>query len=823
MSHIFVSHASLDDELVTPIHDEVEAATGLNLWVDHKDIVPAENYRDRLHAALRECSAGLLVLSRRSVGRPEIDSEWNYILSMERPLYIVKIDDVPLADINPRLSIIQWIDLTRDRAAGIAALVAALTGGDVPAGAPIILSRRITGDMPARLTRIPMRGRDDDLRRVIDALSGSIVQITGTGGLGKSRLAAEVVLQHGGIDGAIWHTVSDVSRADSIAELLRSHYDLPAETEWRDLLKHVKARGRLLVVVDNGESASPDARAAYVKFMRDLEAANVGVLLTSRNAWDELDDEREIHPSRIDSDPAAQIVRDMAAAILPEDRQGEIDAQADAIAEAARRHPELIEVAIKQMKKLPLEQVLANLREFSGRKIDEALDEMLGVSLRQMTDEAGGAPAWALNRLNVTRGGFTYTAAQAIALVAAPTPADADIGTRNGVSGPEVAPTAITHESDLQDALAALVSWSFLIFDGRRYTVDALAAEYVGEDESAHRPHYDFYLALAEEHDERQDYLGLDVESANLEAAFEWAMREDTEDAYWLANAASNLLFNRGRFTQILSWDERIVATLDANTNQTFWANAQISLGVDLMSLPIGDRRENLRRAVTAYEEALRFHTPEAAPLDYAMTQNNLGTAYSDLAALEDRAGNLRQAVAAYEQALRFYTPEAAPLAYATTQNNLGNAYRDLAALEDRAGNLRQAVDAFEQALRFRTPETAPLAYATTQNNLGYAYANLAGVEDRAANLQRAVTAYEQALRFRTPEAAPLDYAMTQRNLGIAHEDLGDLPAAVACWREAERYYRQMGAVEDADLMLRWIADAEGGEDEGEETPPDAG
>ena len=40
------------------------------------------------------------------------------------------------------------------------------------------------------------------------------------------------------------------------------------------------------------------------------------------------------------------------------------------------------------------------------------------------------------------------------------------------------------------------------------------------------------------------------------------------------------------------------------------------------------------------------------------------------------------------------------------------------------------------------------------------------------------------------------------------------MSAAVACWREAERYYREMGYVEDADEMLRWIAEAEGGEDE---------
>ena len=44
----------------------------------------------------------------------------------------------------------------------------------------------------------------------------------------------------------------------------------------------------------------------------------------------------------------------------------------------------------------------------------------------------------------------------------------------------------------------------------------------------------------------------------------------------------------------------------------------------------------------------------------------------------EDRADNLQQAIACFEQALRFSTPEAAPLDYATTQNNLGAAYRQL-------------------------------------------------------------------------------------------------------------------------------------------------
>ncbi|SNB71188.1 hypothetical protein SAMN02746019_00015780, partial [Thermoflexus hugenholtzii JAD2] len=35
----------------------------------------------------------------------------------------------------------------------------------------------------------------------------------------------------------------------------------------------------------------------------------------------------------------------------------------------------------------------------------------------------------------------------------------------------------------------------------------------------------------------------------------------------------------------------------------------------------VRDREANLERAIAAYREALRFRTPEAAPLEYAATQ----------------------------------------------------------------------------------------------------------------------------------------------------------------------------------------------------------
>src|SRR3989442_10592312 len=98
------------------------------------------------------------------------------------------------------------------------------------------------------------------------------------------------------------------------------------------------------------------------------------------------------------------------------------------------------------------------------------------------------------------------------------------------------------------------------------------------------------------------------------------------------------------------------------------------------------------------------------------MTLIILGNAYSDLPT-GDRASNLAQAIGCYQQALRFLTPEAAPLEYASTQNNLGLAYWNLPT-GDRATNLAQAIGCYQQALRFTTAEAAPLDYASTQNNL---------------------------------------------------------------------------------------------------------
>ena len=96
---------------------------------------------------------------------------------------------------------------------------------------------------------------------------------------------------------------------------------------------------------------------------------------------------------------------------------------------------------------------------------------------------------------------------------------------------------------------------------------------------------------------------------------------------------------------------------------------AQNDLGIALAIL--GERQsdpQRLNEAVDAYRAALEERTQDRVPLDWAMTQNNLGAALG----LGERESDLNEAVA--PRGLKNVTQDRVPLDWAATQNNLGAA-----------------------------------------------------------------------------------------------------------------------------------------------------
>ncbi len=158
----------------------------------------------------------------------------------------------------------------------------------------------------------------------------------------------------------------------------------------------------------------------------------------------------------------------------------------------------------------------------------------------------------------------------------------------------------------------------------------------------------------------------------------------------------------------------------DQPPTQEFIAGMFGEFGTLIQQFPWGDRKLNLEMAIVAYKLALRVYHKESFPERWAMTQNNLATAYSDRIQ-GDREDNLERAITAYRHALQVYSREAFPEQWAMTQNNLATAYSDRIQ-GNREDNLAAAILSYQLALHVYTHQKFPQQWAMTQDNLAAAY-----------------------------------------------------------------------------------------------------
>jgi tetratricopeptide (TPR) repeat protein len=135
----------------------------------------------------------------------------------------------------------------------------------------------------------------------------------------------------------------------------------------------------------------------------------------------------------------------------------------------------------------------------------------------------------------------------------------------------------------------------------------------------------------------------------------------------------------------------------------------------------------------------------------------------------EAGTATLEQAVAAYREALKEYTRERVPLDWAATQNNLGTALRTLGKREAGTARLEEAVAAYREALKERTRERVPPDWARTQINLGLALSSLGERVSGTARLEEAVLAFREALKELTKKAAPYLHHIAQEAVDRAN------------------------------------------------------
>jgi CHAT domain-containing protein len=142
------------------------------------------------------------------------------------------------------------------------------------------------------------------------------------------------------------------------------------------------------------------------------------------------------------------------------------------------------------------------------------------------------------------------------------------------------------------------------------------------------------------------------------------------------------------------------------------WAVTQYELGLTHVGRINGDRRANLDIAITHYRNSATVFTLEKHADRFAMVQQNLGSAFSDLVDIDplDPAHSLN-AIEAHRAALSAHRYRGNPVDWASAANNLAVAYRE-ALHGPRADQIEEAIQLHEAALGVFTAGATGIAEA---------------------------------------------------------------------------------------------------------------
>jgi predicted ATPase/DNA-binding SARP family transcriptional activator len=409
-------------------------------------------------------------------------------------------------------------------------------------------------DLPRRATSFI--GREQEIRRVTAALrEAPLVTLTGVGGVGKTRLALEVVAagQERFEDGVWWCELapvdsSAVSHALAAALRLQQQQGLGIEDT---LIEYLRSR-ELLLIVDNCEHVLDSA--AWILDQIARHCPKVSVLATSREALG-VEGERLVPVPPLTDDEATELFADRARAGRPD---FDLDHEpVGAVAEICRRLdglPLAIELAAARMRvmsSLDVARRLDGLRLLSGgvrgaHPRQQSLAATIDWSYHLLSE-----PEQSLfMRLSVFAGGF-------------------DLDAAHGVCGEDAAT-----DDDTLDLLTGLVEKSMVTVRAgtersrfgvletlRAYGRDRLQERGIN-DLYAER-HARYYTELAEQAaagvqaaDERAWVERMLPDYDNLRAAFEHAMARDIDLALRLVTSIVELAHLRVGY-EASGWAER--------------------------------------------------------------------------------------------------------------------------------------------------------------------------------------------------------------------------------------------------------------------------
>jgi non-specific serine/threonine protein kinase len=623
-------------------------------------------------------------------------------------------------------------------------------------------------------------GRERELAEIRQLLPGTrLLTLTGTGGIGKTRLALQAAaeLRDAYPDGVWFVDLAPLVDPGLVPSALAQVIGVK-ESAGQPLVKTLSDHLRplnVLLVLDSCEHVLDACARLAGALLR--ESGGTTLVATSRE------------PLRI----GAERVYPLGALPLP-DPQGDAHsiAQSDSVrlfVDRARYHrpsfdlqdqraravaeicvrldgiPLALELAAARMAALPVEQIVRLLDQrfrllASGSRSDlprhQTLCALLDWSYELLDEEERQVFA----RLSVFAGGWTLGAAEAVG------------------AGEVIA------KGDVVYLLIALVEKSLVVADddGDRYRMLETVREYArdklvmsGNSNAVRERHRNFFLALAVNADpnlagpEQGTWLQrLEDEYDNLRSALEYCLgaASGSDAGLRLCAALHWFWIMRGYRAEGLDWCERVLGIEAVDKRTPERAMALEAAGI--LAYHLGD-----------FPVAGAYHEDSLAIARELSDEKGMARAAISLGDLRLRQGDPVAAKAMCEEALAISRNLADPWLTQQSLNGLGNVAGSM-------GEHRMAQSLYEESLAIARKRADRVRIAILLNNLGYG-AFLQG-EYSAARAR-----HEESLTIRRELKDPGGIAYSLSGLGDVALQQGDYSAAGVFVREALSLRRELG------------------------------
>ena len=590
----------------------------------------------------------------------------------------------------------------------------------------------LPNNLPRHLSSFIGRRADLDEARELLA-EAPLLTLTGSGGVGKTRLAVQLAaeLLETFDDGAWMVELETLSEEQLLAQTVAAALGISEASDGdfqQTLLHHLRPRQALLIL-DNCEHIVESCARLANLLLRNCPGLRV--LATSREALgvpgEKLYPVRSLSmplPERLP--PTATLTDFEAIRLFVEraraaDPQFELtDARASAVVEICHRLdgiPLAIELAAARARALTVEQIAARLDDrfrllTGGSRTALPRHQTLRAAMEwsfELLPEAERAVLW---RLAVFAGPFTLEAAEAVC------------------AGPGV------HQGDVVEHLTRLVEKSLvnrhvasyrLLETVREYARDHLLA--AGESEATYARHRDWYADFVNRGapaffrgPESNAWLeDFEREHDNLRTAIQWSLDEGQSGARALELAAGLWRFweIRGYLVEGRQWLERVLRLTRGQLSPT---RADVLTGAGIIAAAQGD-----------HAAAVEFHEESLAAQEELGNRQAVGYALHNLANATLHHGDHERARELYEEAVR-------RARVIGDRRGLPFALLHVADVADRQGDYTGARERYEEAVAIIRAEGDAWA-------LAYALSNFGLTASRHDDLATAREMYDEALR----------------------------------------------------------------------------